>query len=597
MSPPTLPFLRHALVIGVAAGVIEVALRVSPRWGLGVGEVATLTLCSAGLAALVSLLVALPLTRVGFRPWGLHLGVLLGLQAATNYRFEVVLNEFLKDPRVWGGVSGLFLLGLVVGLPFDGLLQRLHARVSAALGAAALVAAGVALVRATPVEGPAPTKPRVVVISLDTQRFDRLSVYGHDIATPHLQKLADEGAVFTQAIAEAPITEPSHLAMLTGVAPYRSGVVSNGTQLGDRPALIWRALDAQGWLTAAFVAGFPLHSKYGWDQGADVFDDDFGALPGVQALTITKAWNQVAVKEHALRERSADRVLAHALPWLERHKDEQFFAFIHFYDVHGPYDAPTNGTLGAAPTDGPAMELPPYWPADQRRITSAEYLERAYDEEVKYVDDAVGRIVATLGPVLDDTILVVTADHGESFTEHAPFFDHGDNLYDPSLRIPSIWRFPKAIPAGTRIDCQVAGSDLTPTVLDLLGITDGQTRDAHSRKAWLAGAPCDGAQPVVSSTTYGRFVAVPPVAHALRLPSEKVIVYDDKETELFDLPTDPGEEHNLAPSGRSRDAEAAFRALLSTGGAAHAQDLDPQTCEMLKQLGYIDGDAPCGGAK
>ena len=103
MSPPTLPFLRHALVIGVAAGVIEVALRVSPRWGLGVGEVATLTLCSAGLSALVSLLVALPLTRVGFRPWGLHLGVLLGLQAATNYRFEVVLNEFLKDPRVWGG--------------------------------------------------------------------------------------------------------------------------------------------------------------------------------------------------------------------------------------------------------------------------------------------------------------------------------------------------------------------------------------------------------------------------------------------------------------------------------------------------------------
>lgn len=589
MSPPTLPFLRHALVIGAAAGVIEVALRVSPRWGLGVGEVATLTLCSAGLSALVSLLVALPLTRIGFRPWGLHLGVLLGLQAATNYRFEVVLNEFLKDPRVWGGVSGLFLLGMVVGLPFDGLLQRLHARVGAALGAAALLAAGVAVVRATPVEGPAPTQPRIVIVSLDTQRMDRLSPYGHSIATPHIQKLADEGAVFTQAIAEAPITEPSHLAMLTGIAPYRSGVVSNGTQLGDRPALIWRALDDKGWLTAAFVAGFPLHSKYGWDQGADVFDDDFGALPGVQALTITKAWNQVAVKEHALRERTADRVLSHALPWLERHKDEQFFAFIHFYDVHGPYTAPSTASLGAAPTDGPAMELPPYWPADQRRITSPEYLERAYDEEVKYVDDAVGRIVATLGPVLDDTILVITADHGESFTEHAPYFDHGDNLYDPSLRVPLIIRYPKAVKAGTRVDCQVGGVDVTVTLLDMLGIDDGQTRDGVSRKAQLAGEPCTADSPVVSSTTAGRFVAVPPVAHSFRLPAKKVVVHDDKPVELYDLVADPKELRNLAPSPAAEEEEKAFRTLLSGGGPQVGVTMDPETCRQLAALGYVDG--------
>lgn len=594
MRPDPRRFVLHAALLGVGLGALEVALRVSPLQGLPGPAVLRLVAESVVLTGTVSVALALPLTRWSWRPWGLHLGVLLGLGAAINYRFEVVLNEFVRDPKVWGGVSAAFLLGVAIGLLVDGLIARGSRVLSAVWAAVALASVGAAVVRATPAAGKPGDRPAVVVISLDTLRMDRTSPYGHEVHTPTLDRLAREGAVFTQAIADAPITEPSHLAMLTGISPFRSGIVSNGTNLGDRPALLWRALRDQGYLTAGFVAGFPLHSKYGWAQGLDVFDDDFGATAGVQTLTLVKGWNQFAIKEHALRERPAHQVLDRALPFLRAHAGEQYFAFIHFYDVHGPYDAPGNADLGPPPTDGPALDLPGYWPAEARRVTDPEWLKKAYDKEVELVDDAVAQILEAIGPHLDDTIVVVTADHGESFTEHDYLFDHGDNLYDPSLRIPALYRYPKGVRAGTRIDCQVAGMDLTPTVLALVGVDDGLKRDGHSHAAWLGGEPCDANHPVVASTTYGRFVATPPVAHALRTPVEKVILYDDKPMELFDLAVDPAESTNLAPSGRSRDAEAAFRGLLSTGGAIEGATMDAETCEALKALGYIDGDTPCG---
>jgi hypothetical protein len=138
-------------------------------------------------------------------------------------------------------------------------------------------------------------------------------------------------------------------------------------------------------------------------------DDDFGAVAGLQGLSVVKAWNQVAIKEHALRERTADRTLARAVPWIRAQGDRPFFAFVHFYDVHGPYDP--HGKLGPAPTDGAPLDLPFYWPARDRAVTDVAWLEAAYDQEVAYVDGAVGQVLDALGPELDHTLLIVTADH------------------------------------------------------------------------------------------------------------------------------------------------------------------------------------------
>lgn len=573
------PLLRPALWLALSFGTGEVAFRASPRQGLDPGQLAAWLGFSVAVALVWSAAAALVASRLP-RAHGVLLGAWLGMLVAINYRFELVLNNFAKDPRVWAAVPACFVGGLALGVVLDRVARRFHP----ALWLVPVVATGAAFVRGRSVDGTKSDHPNVLLISLDTTRWD------HVRGKPHLDRLAAEGTSFSQAIGGAPITEPSHLAMLTGLEPYHTGVVSNGTDLGDRPALVWRALRDKGWLTAAFVAGFPLHSKYGWSQGIDVYDDDFGALPGREALSLVKLYDQVAIKEHALRERAAPAVLAHAVPWLRAHRDETFFAFVHFYDAHGPYESPYNADLGAPPTEGAALALPAYWPARDRAITSTDWLTRAYDGEVRYTDDAIGALLDALGPALDDTIVIVTADHGESLTEHDYLFDHGDNLYDPSLRVPWIVRWPKAVKAGQVVDCQVANFDVTPTLLDLLGVDDGQARDGLSRVPELRGEPCRE-RPVVSSATTGRFVEKPPVDHSLRGGGEKLILHEDGHTEFFDLGADPGELRNQSGSTRSEEVKTALQTLLQTGAATTGPNQDAATRSMLEQLGYLDEGA------
>jgi len=603
MLPPLRPLAAFGATLGAAVGAAEVALRASPLQGLGPAQVAAWLGASVGMGVVFGLglaSAAAALSRVGAggvfgralgplgaRPYGLVAAGFLGLHAAVNYRFELVLNNFVRDPKVWGGIGVILVVALVAGLALDGALRRAAAPARAVLLASLVVGSGVAFARARPTVGAAGDKPSIVVISLDTVRPDRLAPYGHAIDTPHLARLAREGVVFEQAIAAAPITEPSHLAMFTGRPPLVTGVVSNGTNLGDRPELVWRTLQENGWLTGGFVAGFPLHGKYGWAQGMNVYDDDFGRIAGLQSLSVVKAWNQVAVKEHALRERPAEGVLARAVPWIEAHRDRPFFAFVHFYDAHGPYDQPTNSALGPAPTAGAAITLPAYWPAPDRRITDPAWLARAYDNELVAVDAAVGRVLDAIGPALDRTIVVVTADHGESLTEHGYYFDHGDNLYDPSLRVPLIVRYPPAAKAGVRVPCQVAGIDLAPTLLALVGVADPHTREGLSRVAELGGGTCRE-EAVYSSTVAGRLVADPPTDHSLRGQGRKLILHEGGGVEMYELSTDPGETTNLAPSPVSD----AMRKLLEgrvAGAPVEAPSLDPETERMLEALGYIDG--------
>lgn len=568
--------LRFAVLAALVGSTLEVALRASPKMGLDAGQVAVWLVLAVVLSLIWTVGSALLVRR-----HGLVAGVYIGVLAAINYRFEFVLNNFVRDWRVWAVMPVLFLAGVGLGMA----LERVWRRLPRVLWGLPVIFAGVALVRSHPVSGVPSERPNVLVISLDTTRWD------HVADKPHLARLMKEGTTFSQAIAPAPITEPGHLAMLTGIPPYRSGIVSNGTDLGDRPALLWRALQPRGWLTAAFVSGFPLHSKYGWGQGIDVYDDDFGALPGRESLSLVKLYNQVAIKEHALRERPAHLTLSHAVPWLRAHHDETFFAFVHFYDAHGPYESDYNDALGPAPVDGAPLALPHYWPARDKAITSIDWLKKAYDGEVRLTDDAIGALLETIAPVLDNTIVIVTADHGESLTEHDYLFDHGDNLYDPSLRIPLIVRFPPVVKAGQVVDCQVAGFDVAPTVLDLLGVQDGQARDGVSRVPELRGEPCR-AGTVVASATTGRFVEKPPVDHALRTEVEKLILHEAGAVELYDLKLDPGERVNRSAEPRSKEVEALLRHMLGNAGEVTGPNSDAETQKMLEELGYLNGGAP-----
>ena len=592
--PPLGALLRAAAAVALGAGLAEVAVRHEPRLGLSFEHLATW----AGLSVALSWAWLTGAALVGwllkFRPHGLMWGALLAAHAAVFYRFEFVLNAFAREPRVWAGVLGIGLVSVLLGLLADPWLRR--GRWPLGLGVGLSLASLLALA-VTPSAGEGALRdlrPNVVLVTLDTTRPDRLGAYGHSLSTPALSRLAREGVRFEDAVSTAPLTEPAHLAMLTGIPPFRSGVVSNGTPLGERPAMLPHRLRAAGYTTAAFVSAFPLHGSYGWDQAFDVYDDDFGAIGGLHRLSLVKAWDQIVLPQRVLRERKpGGSAVTRGLAWLDDHRDEQSFLWVHLFDPHAPYEAP--GHAFDPPTDGPALELPGYWPPPHRAVTSTAWLESAYEAELSYVDAQVGRLVDEIEAMglLDDTVIVVTADHGESLTEHDYLFDHGDYLYDASLRVPLIVRYPPVAKAGHVADCQVSTLDLPQTLLALLSLDDDQVRFGRDLGPALRGEDCEEL-PVFSTTVAGRFVEVPPVDHAVRLDGYKLIRLDpDGERTnamagdvCFDLAADPGE---LRPLDICPPRfEEILGIALSEGDGPLSPAMDAQTRAALEALGYLE---------
>ena len=572
-------------MLGAVGGCVEFLVRCEPGLGFGFFEQLTwLTLaCGAGLA------VALPfgvlgwavrkLPVVGPRADGLPLGALLGLHLALYYRFELVLNESLRDPGVAGVLVAMFVGGLLVGLSF----ARLVRRVGEFLPWVGFILAFAGLLRGVP---PAPTNAsgsNIVLVTWDTARPDRLSVYGGPAQTPALERLAAEGAVFETAVATAPLTEPSHLSILTGLPTIEHGVVSNATPLGDRPELIVHRLQQAGYRTGGVVSGFPLHSKYGWDQGFDVYDDDFGRLPGWHRLSLARALDQVLLPGNALRERKGEVAIARAERFIDRHAEGRFFLWVHLFDPHAPYEAKS---ADDAPRVGEPLDLPAYWPPYHRSITSTEWLTQAYDDELEKTDALTGRLLDRLEQhgILDDTTVIVVADHGESLTEHGVLFEHGDDLFDPSLLIPLVIRAPGH--EGTRVACQVSTLDVVPTLVELHGLSEG-AEQGRSLVPMLEGRTCPDVA-VVASTIGARHVEDPPVDVAWRLPEAKFIRYEDDEDALFDLVADPGELFPVEDAERVQAASEALDELLGGREVQVDMALDTEDRAMLEALGYMD---------
>jgi arylsulfatase A-like enzyme len=405
------------------------------------------------------------------------------------------------------------------------------------------------------------TGPNVLLITLDTTRADAISAE----QTPWVMRMADEGAQFSLAVSTAPITQPAHLGILSGEPPIRSGVVTNGTHIGDRPGMLSHRLKAGGWVTAAFVSATPLTKRFGWDQGWDHFGDNLSE--GIFGSS---------------RERSSRQTVDEALDWLAVHKGERFGVWLHLFDPHGPYEAPGAGVDG--PTDGPRLDLPGYWPEAHLRITDPAWFVTAYGAEVAEVDRQLGRVISRLEQwgILDDTVVVITADHGESLTEHDYLFDHGDHLYDVSLRVPLVLRWPGHIQAGLKADCLTPTTYILPTLVELLGL--GAPK--RSLASVLDGSEPCVAIPVLASTVSERFADPPPIDHAYRTDDLKRVVAASGKVQCFDLVSDAAE---LAPTSECPgDIAATMDALLATGAAATRPQTDRVTEEQLRGLGYIE---------
>ncbi|MDQ3069340.1 MAG: sulfatase-like hydrolase/transferase [Acidobacteriota bacterium] len=393
----------------------------------------------------------------------------------------------------------------------------------------------------------------VIFITLDTTRADSLGYAGMaGDPTPAIDRLAREGVIFDAATASVPLTLPSHSTMFTGMLPPRHGVRDNGGFiLDDRHVTLAERLRDRGWKTGGFVGAYVLDSKWGISQGFDTYVDNFDL----------RKYKRVSMGDVA---RPASEVVDAAMPWLEQNAGNRFFAWMHFYDPHTPYAPPE-----------------PY---------KSRFEGRPYIGEIAYVDAQIARVVnwLTAKKLLDRTVIVITGDHGESLGEHGEG-THGLFVYEATMRVPLVIRAPGSS-KGRRVAPVVRSHDLTPTILELLGIPGDAAIEGRSLVPFLTGGQTEELDAYTESL-YARHHFGWSELRALRTGRFKFI--DAPRAELYDLELDPGEKQNLFDS-RTPLAERLGAELLKTSAEAVTDastpaqaTVDPETRERLAALGYI----------
>jgi len=395
----------------------------------------------------------------------------------------------------------------------------------------------------------------VLLITIDTLRADRLGVSGHAVKTPHLDALARGGARFLNAVCEVPLTLPSHTSIMTGTSPAFHQVRNNGTyRVRESDTTLAEVLKQQGYETAAFIGAFPLDSRFGLDQGFDLYDDRLrnpDHLAGYEP------------------QRTAEQVFRAAAAWLEPNAGTKFFAWVHYYDPHLPYSPPP-------PFDGSYAS--------------------PYDGEVAYTDGYVGKLREILEErgVADRTLIVVAGDHGEGLGDHGED-THGIFLYDSTLKVPVIFHAPGAVPGGIEVTDLAGTIDIMPTILDLLDIPVPRSCQGTSLVPAIDGSPAGRES---YAETYLPLLACGwSELKSIRTGRWKFVLAP--EPELYDLAADPREERNIIDREpetaarmlrRLRESETSFAAA---GSEPARTGLAPDDLEKLASLGYI-GAGPQG---
>ncbi len=382
------------------------------------------------------------------------------------------------------------------------------------------------------------------MISLDTLRAKRLGCYGYELSTsPYIDQIAKQGVLFEQAFASDIPTEVAHTSIFTGKVGLSTGVVSHGAQttyLQKEYDWLPTIMRKSGFTTAAVDNLY--HLKEWFARGYQYYINTIGQTRWIDGKTVN----------------------ALAKPWIREHKDEDFFLFLHYWDPHTPYLPPKQYVpqfyqQGRDPYDKanksmtPAFNHPAYPFFKYHHfdllgdITDANYVSALYDAEIRYLDDIIKELDDFLiqQGIKDDTMLILFGDHGESLTEHDIYWDHC-GLYEATVHVPIIIRWPGVVKEGLRIKQLVQHVDLMPTILDALNIELPKGIDGKSLWPIIEGKANN-----VHSEIYLSECAWQ-ASRGIRTDRYKYIeTYDPgpftrPAFELYDLLTDPNEETNLA---------------------------------------------------
>jgi arylsulfatase A-like enzyme/Flp pilus assembly protein TadD len=387
----------------------------------------------------------------------------------------------------------------------------------------------------------------VLLITVDTLRFDRVGILdSRHVKTPNMDALAASSLVFTRAFAHNPVTLPSHANILTGATPLFHGISDNtGFKLDKRFLTLPQYLKSHGYRTAAFIGAFPLDSRFGLDQGFDLYDDYYGTR------------NE---REFFFVERPAEKVIAPAMSWIGQ-QPGKWFAWVHLFDPHQPYLPPS-----------PFKET---------------YAGDPYSGEVAYADSQLGVLFDFLQAkhLFEETVIILTADHGEALGEKGED-THSYFAYNNTIHVPLFIHVPGRKPetfAGN-----VCHADIFPTLCAVLGLKIPPRLQGESLLAVMAAGSRKSPEIYFESLTAWLNRDWAPL-RGLISGDTKFIDLPIKE--VYDLKSDMNEEHNLAGSskvGQLMDSLTRLMLRLRNPQAVGRETrVDPEVLKRLKSLGYL----------
>lgn len=422
----------------------------------------------------------------------------------------------------------------------------------------------------------------IVLISVDTLRADYLGCYGVPNKTSFIDSIAQTGFVFESMFTTSSTTLPAHVSLLTSLYPKD---IRNGYSLTDSVTTMAEVLGVHGYLNWAFVSALPLDGRFNLDQGFDYYDDDFSGCKGSLNLEGNKWFSHNYQVFDCSAEETTNRVLA-TLKTKEHHAP--YFLWVHYYDPHLPYSPPE----GYYDPNKVTRETFPYF-LNNPTQSDMESLQELYKGEVTYVDYYLGRLMDGLKQLgkADKTILVIVADHGENLYQHDGYLDHSLVVYDTVMRIPCIIRLPGH--RGRRIAELASIIDVMPTLLDLLGVSYDNI-EGRSLVKVMENEKLETVRDFVTCETNDFGVNSKDQTIALRTKTMKYIYNNWKRGKdiFFALTRDPYESKPLEnlkrpEANRLKGWYESWRKQYKLGNMSSVQELDSETKEALKSLGYL----------
>jgi arylsulfatase A-like enzyme len=455
-------------------------------------------------------------------------------------------------------------------------------------------------------------QPNILLITVDTLRADHLSSYGYPrLTSPNIDKLAANGIRFDRPVVQWPKTGPSFASILTSTYPKDNGIVRKiGIRLPDRMRMLGEVLQRAGYATHAVVANGALASDFNFDQGFDSY---------IETWKLTAESPEIDPNGAEVVTQKAQQLIDGLVPGVP------FFLWVHYLDPHFPYSPPQpwdemfQGDEYYDPNipirvnrDRPRQQMAGI--GFQQMLDDQEEMDfyvARYDAEIAYADASIGELLATLESkqLMENTLTAFTSDHGESLGEHQYFFDHGRFGFQTCLRVPLILNLPGVIPSAVDLN-PVELIHLTPTILDIAGLYSSSEEGMQGRsllpRILKKQAPAE-------TQTHGFAEA----GYELNRKWQRIVVADDwklvfaqggaaqrwiagkgNSIALFNLTDDPEELVNLAdehPQQVRRLGQLLsehwnrdpFDVLVDEGATEVQEEMDPETREQLKGLGYL----------